>query len=147
MKKRFRVSHVSEHGVWQKVRVFQRLRSQHRSSLKIKMTSWWASSFERRARNPQSCSFGIHEFHPPWKSFPSISVAQRMCIFAYKWNNKVIEWWMERPRARTLQSMRARVILGIWISGGSMMRNWNPWGRYKKTLVDEGHVRLVDGIW
>ena len=48
---RFRVSHVSEHGLWQsRFPVFQRLRSQHRSSLKIKMTSWWASSFVRRAR-------------------------------------------------------------------------------------------------
>ena len=81
MKNRFRVSHVSEHGVWQKgYVVFQRLRSQHRLSLKIKMTSWWASSFERRARNPQSCSFGIHEFHPHGNHF-RVFLLRNGCIF------------------------------------------------------------------
>ena len=38
-----------------------------------------------------------------------------------RFSPELIEWWMERPRARTLQSMRARVILGIWISGGSII--------------------------
>ena len=126
MKNRFWVSH-KEHVLWQIVRVSQRL-LQYRSSLKIKMTSWWASSFVR-LETIKLLPWHGNPREIPWKSREYFW--SNGCCFSCKWHNNA-------RLVATAGLVINRVLLSRWELGVSFdVYEWVQ-AKSKNIAINEG---------